>query len=257
MIDSHAHYDDEKFDMDRDQVLQDCITHGVTHILNAGSNIESSKKSIELAKKHPFVYAAVGVHPHDVSDCDINTIDTLTSFSEADKVVAIGEIGLDYHYDFSPREVQREWFAKQIALARKLKLPIIIHDRESHKDVLDIIKSEIAGEVGGVFHCLSGSKEMAREVLNLGFKIGLGGAITFKNAQKPIEVLRYVPLDMLLVETDCTYMTPEPHRGKRNWSGYIELVLNKISEIKEIDYALAEEATTNNAIHLFKLQSIY
>ncbi len=257
MIDSHAHYDDEKFDMDRDQVLQDCITHGVTHILNAGSNIESSKKSIELAKKHPFVYAAVGVHPHDVSECDINTIDTLTSFSEADKVVAIGEIGLDYHYDFSPREVQREWFAKQIALARKLKLPIIIHDRESHKDVLDIIKSEKAGEVGGVFHCFSGSKEMAREVLNLGFKIGLGGAITFKNAQKPIEVLRYVPLDMLLVETDCPYMTPEPHRGKRNWSGYIELVLNKISEIKEIDYALAEEATTNNAIHLFKLQSIY
>ncbi|NLB78222.1 MAG: TatD family hydrolase [Clostridiaceae bacterium] len=243
--------------MDRDQVLQDCITHGVTHILNAGSNIESSKKSIELAKKHPFVYAAVGVHPHDVSECDINTIDTLTSFSEADKVVAIGEIGLDYHYDFSPREVQREWFAKQIALARKLKLPIIIHDRESHKDVLDIIKSEKAGEVGGVFHCFSGSKEMAREVLNLGFKIGLGGAITFKNAQKPIEVLRYVPLDMLLVETDCPYMTPEPHRGKRNWSGYIELVLNKISEIKEIDYALAEEATTNNAIHLFKLQSIY
>ena len=257
MIDSHAHYDDEKFDMDRDQVLQDCITHGVTHILNAGSHLESPKKSIELAKKHPFVYAAVGVHPHDVSECDINTIDTLTSFSEADKVVAIGEIGLDYHYDFSPREVQREWFAKQIALARKLKLPIIIHDRESHKDVLDIIKSEKAGEVGGVFHCFSGSKEMAREVLNLGFKIGLGGAITFKNAQKPIEVLRYVPLDMLLVETDCPYMTPEPHRGKRNWSGYIELVLNKISEIKEIDYALAEEATTNNAIHLFKLQSIY
>ena len=153
--------------------------------------------------------------------------------------------------------MQREWFAKQIALARKLKLPIIIHDRESHKDVLDILKSEKAGEVGGVFHCFSGSKEMAREVLNLGFKIGLGGAITFKNAQKPIEVLRYVPLVMLLVETDCTYMTPEPHRGKRNWSGYIELVLNKISEIKEIDYALAEEATTNNAIHLFKLQSIY
>ncbi len=257
MIDSHAHYDDEEFDTDRDQVLQDCFSHGVTHIVNAGSNIESSKKSIELAKKYPFVFAAVGVHPHDASECDINTIDTLTSLSEAEKVVAIGEIGLDYHYDFSPREVQREWFAKQIALARKLRLPIIIHDRESHKDIIDIIKSEKAGEAGGVFHCFSGSKEMAREVLNLGFKIGLGGAITFKNAQKPIEVLRYVPLDMLLVETDCPYMTPEPHRGKRNWSGYIELVLKKISEIKEIDYTLAEEATTNNAIHLFKLQSIY
>lgn len=257
MIDSHAHYDDEKFDTDRDQVLQDCISHGVTHIVNAGSNIESSKKSIGLAKKYPFVYAAVGVHPHDALECDKNTIDTLKSLSGEDKVVAIGEIGLDYHYDFSPREVQREWFAKQIALARELKLPIIIHDRESHKDILDIVKSEKGNEVGGVFHCFSGSKEMAREVLDLGFMIGLGGAITFKNAKKPVEVLRYVPLDMLLVETDCPYMAPEPHRGKRNWSGYIELVLKKISEVKEIDYTLAEEATSNNAIHLFKLQSNY
>lgn len=257
MIDSHAHYDDEKFDMDRDQVLLDCISHGITHIVNAGSNIESSKKSIDLAKKYPFVYAAVGVHPHDALECDKNTIDTLKSLSGADKIVAIGEIGLDYHYDFSPREVQREWFARQIALARELKLPIIIHDRESHKDILDIIKSEKGNEVGGVFHCFSGSQEMAREVLDLGFKIGLGGAITFKNAKRPIEVLRYAPLDMLLVETDCPYMTPEPHRGKRNWSGYIELVLKKISEVKEIDYALAEEATSNNAIHLFKLQSNY
>ncbi|MGI6085184.1 MAG: TatD family hydrolase [Acetivibrionales bacterium] len=252
MIDSHAHYDDERFDMDRDQVLQDCVAYGVTHIVNAGSNIESSKKSIELAGKYPFIYAAVGVHPHDASECDMNTIGTLTALSKADKVVAIGEIGLDYHYDFSPREVQKEWFARQIALARKLRLPIIIHNRESHKDVLDIIKSEKAYEVGGVFHCFSGSREMAREVLNLGFKIGLGGAITFKKAQKPIDVLRYVPLDMLLVETDCPYMAPEPHRGKRNWSGYIELILRKVSEIKEIDYALAEEATTNNAIHLFR-----
>ncbi|NLE26248.1 MAG: TatD family hydrolase [Clostridiaceae bacterium] len=253
MIDSHAHYDDEKFDIDRDQVLKDCISHGVTHIVNAGSNIESSKKSIELARNYSFVYAAVGVHPHDASECDKNTIETLKALSEADKVVAIGEIGLDYHYDFSPKEVQREWFARQIALARELKLPIIIHDRESHKDILDIIKSEKGNEVGGVFHCFSGSKEMAQEVLDLGFKIGLGGAITFENAKRPIEVLNYVPLDMLLVETDCPYMTPEPYRGKRNWSGYIELVLKKISEVKEIDYALAEEATSNNAIHLFKL----
>lgn len=253
MIDSHAHYDDEKFDMDRDQVLRECVSHGITHIVNAGSNIESSKKSIELAEKYSFVYAAVGVHPHDASECNMNTIDTLTALSKTHKVIAIGEIGLDYHYDFSPREVQKEWFAKQIALARKLRLPIIIHDRESHKDVLDIIKSEKACEAGGVFHCFSGSKEMAREVLNLGFKIGLGGAITFKNAQKPIDVVHYVPLDMLLVETDCPYMAPEPHRGKRNWSGNIELILRKISEIKEIEYTLAEEATTNNAIHLFKL----
>lgn len=253
MIDSHAHYDDKKFDLDRDQVLSDCIANGVTHIVNAGSDVKSSIKSIELAKKYPFIYAAVGVHPHEVSKAEPDTIDVLTELSRKEKVVAIGEIGLDYYYDFSPREAQRDWFARQIALARKLKLPIIIHDRESHKDVLDIIRSENGSDVGGVFHCFSGSKEMAREVLDLGFKIGIGGALTFKNARKPIEVVQYTPLDMLLVETDCPYMAPEPFRGKRNWSGLIKYILEKVSEIKHIDYILAENQTTINAIKLFKL----
>ncbi len=253
MIDSHAHYDDSKFDLDRDKVLQDCLENGVTHIINAGSNVSSSQKSIELAKKYSYIYAAVGVHPHDVAEAESNAIDKLSVLSKEEKVVAIGEIGLDYHYDFSPREVQREWFAKQIALARELRLPIIIHDRESHKDILDIIKSENAREVGGVFHCFSGSKEMAREVLNLGFKIGIGGALTFKNAKKPIEVVEYVPLDLLLVETDCPYMSPVPFRGKRNWSGLIKYVLEKVSEIKQIEYSLAESQTGINAINLFKL----
>lgn len=253
MIDSHAHYDDKKFDLDRDQVISDCIANGVTHIINAGSDVKSSIKSIELAKKYPFIYAAVGVHPHEVSKAEPDTIDVLTDLSRKEKVVAIGEIGLDYYYDFSPREAQRDWFARQIALARKLKLPIIIHDRESHKDVLDIIRSENGSDVGGVFHCFSGSKEMAREVLDLGFKIGIGGALTFKNARKPIEVVQYTPLDMLLVETDCPYMAPEPFRGKRNWSGLIKYILEKVSEIKHIDYILAENQTTINAIKLFKL----
>lgn len=253
MIDSHAHYDDEKFDLDRDEVLNECVKQGVTHIVNAGSTIENSKKSVEFAQKYPFIYAAVGVHPHEVSACDSNTIDTLRILSKDNKVVAIGEIGLDYHYDFSPRDVQREWFAKQIQLARELKLPIIIHDRESHKDILDIVRSEKASDVGGVFHCFSGSVEMAREVLSLGFKIGIGGAVTFKNAQKPVDVVRYAPLDLLLTETDCPYLAPEPHRGKRNWSGLIKIVLEKISEIKGIDYYVAEEATANNAITLFGL----
>jgi TatD DNase family protein len=253
VIDSHAHYDDSRFDSDRDKVLQDCVEHGVTHIINAGSNVTSSKKSIELTQKYSFIYASVGIHPHDVAEAEDDAIDKLITLSKEEKVVAIGEIGLDYHYDFSPREVQREWFARQIALARKLKLPIIIHDREAHKDILDIIKSENAREVGGVFHCFSGSKEMAREVLDLGFSIGIGGALTFKNAKKPVEVVDYVPLDMLLVETDCPYMSPEPFRGKRNWSGLIKYVLEKISEIKKIDYFLAESQTGANAIDLFKL----
>lgn len=253
MIDSHAHYDDEKFDIDRDEILKECVNQGVTHIINAGCNVESSEKSIALSRQYPFVYAAIGVHPHDALSCNSNTLNTLTTLSKESKVVAIGEIGLDYHYDLSPREVQREWFSQQIALARRLKLPIIIHDRESHQDVLDIVRAEKGYEVGGVFHCFSGSKDMAREILELGFKIGIGGALTFKNARKPIEVVRYTPLDMLLVETDCPYMTPEPYRGQRNWSGLIKLVLNKFAEIKEIDYREAEEATSNNAINLFRL----
>lgn len=255
MIDSHAHYDDERFDPDREEVLNECVRSGVTHIINAGSNIESSKKSIEFARKYPFMYAAVGVHPHDVSGCGADTIDILKGLAKENKVVAIGEIGLDYYYDFSPRDQQREWFSRQIGLARKLKLPIIIHDRESHKDILDIIKSENARDVGGVFHCFSGSVEMAREVLNLGFRIGIGGPVTFKKAQKPVEVVRYTPLEMLLTETDCPYLSPEPHRGNRNWSGLIRHVLEKISEIKGIDYNIAEETTANNAINLFRLRS--
>lgn len=253
MIDSHAHYDDEKFDLDRDEMLTQCVNHGVTHIINAGCDLKSSEACIDLSRKYPFMYAAVGVHPHEASSCEENTLEALTTMTGEKKVVAIGEIGLDYHYDFSPREVQREWFAKQIALARSLKLPIIIHDREAHKDVLDIVRAEKGYEVGGVFHCFSGSREMAREVLEMGFNIGIGGALTFKNAHKPIEVVRYTPLDMLLVETDCPYMTPEPYRGQRNWSGLIKHVLNKIAEIKAIDYIDAEDATSNNAIRLFKL----
>ncbi len=251
MIDSHAHYDDKKFDPDRDEVLRECVSQGVTHIVNAGSTIENSRISIELARKHPFIYAAVGVHPHEVSQCDNNTIDVLRELARESKVVAIGEIGLDYHYDFSPRDVQREWLSKQINLARELKLPVIIHNRESHKDILDILRNEKASDIGGVFHCFSGSVEMAREVMNLGFKIGIGGPVTFKNAHKPIDVVRYTPLDMLLTETDCPYLAPEPYRGKRNWSGLIKIILEKISEIKGIDYYMVEEATAKNAIDLF------
>lgn len=253
MIDSHAHYDDKAFDADRDEILEKCRQNNVTHIINAGSNLNSSAKGIEMARKYPFIYAAVGIHPHDSARCNDKTLDLLKALAGNKKVVAIGEIGLDYHYDFSPRDVQREWLAKQIGLAKSLMLPIIIHDREAHKDILDIIKAENGYETGGVFHCFSGSAEMAREVMNLGFKLGIGGTITFKNARKIIEVVNFAPMDMLLVETDCPYLAPEPYRGKRNWSGLIKFVLNKISEIKNVSYETAEEATSLNAINLFKL----
>jgi len=253
LIDSHAHYDDEQFDTDRDEILNKCVEAGVTHIVNAASDLESARKSIELSKNYAFIYAAVGVHPHEASGWKDDTYDTLRTLAGEKKVVAIGEIGLDYHYDFSPRDVQKNVFARQIDLARSLKMPIIVHDRESHKDILDIIKSEKAYETGGVLHCFSGSVEMAREVLNLGFKIGIGGSLTFKNAARPVEVVRFAPLDMILVETDCPYLSPEPLRGRRNWSGNIKYVIEKIAQIKEIDYKEVERATTENAVNLFGL----
>ena len=186
LIDSHVHYDDEKFDQDRDAILKKCAEEGVTHIINAGTDVKTSEISVSLAGRYPFVYAAVGVHPHETSGLDNDAVEKIKTLALKKKVVAIGEIGLDYHYDFSPKEVQKEWFAEQIALARALKLPIVIHDRESHQDILDIVKAEKGFETGGVFHCFSGSKEMAREVMSLGFKIGIGGSVTFKKARKRI-----------------------------------------------------------------------
>lgn len=253
MIDSHAHYDDEQFDADRDEIIRKAVEAGVTHIINPGCDVESSQQAIALAKKHPEVFAAVGVHPHEASSCDEQTLLRLEALAQEEKVVAIGEIGLDYHYDFSPREVQKDWFAKQVALAGKLGLPIIIHDRESHQDVLDIVKAFRSELTTGVFHCFSGSVEMAKAVLDMGFYIGIGGSLTFKNARKPVEVVQYAPLDRLLIETDCPYMAPEPFRGRRNWSVYLKYVVEKIAAIKGMDCLEVERQTSDNARALFGL----
>lgn len=253
MIDSHAHYDDAQFENDRDDVIRQAVEAGVTHIINAGSDLMSSKLSIELSKRHREVFAAVGFHPHDASSCSEENLLAIEELSREEKVVAIGEIGLDYHYDFSPRDTQKEWFARQIALAAKLRLPIIIHNRESHQDMLDIVKAFRSENITGVFHCFSGSVEMARELLDMGFYIGIGGPVTFKNASRPVEVVRYVPADRLLMETDCPYLAPEPHRGKRNWSGYLKYIIDKIAVIKGIDYNETERITSENARLLFGL----
>jgi TatD DNase family protein len=255
LIDSHAHYDDEQFDHDRDEIIRRAVESGVTHIINAGSNISSSRMSIELSKRHEAVFAAVGVHPHEASSCGEDTIETLKTLASAPKVAAIGEIGLDYHYDYSPRETQREWFAKQLELALELNMPVIIHDREAHRDVLDAVKAFKSDGIRGVFHCFSGGVEMAREVLNLGFHIGIGGPLTFRNAKKPAEVIRFAPMDRILIETDCPYLAPEPYRGKRNWSGYLPAVIEKIASIKDIDYNEVERLTAENAISLFNLRT--
>lgn len=253
LFDTHAHLDDERFDEDRDAVIEQCRQEGVDLILNAGADIASSVKSIALAEKYPFIYAAVGVHPHSAADMDDDTLSVIASLAENKKVRAIGEIGLDYHYDFSPRDVQKRRFIEQIDMARQLKLPIIVHDREAHGDVMKIFKKNRIKEVGGVLHSFSGSAEMALECLRLGLYLSISGPVTFSNAKKTIEAVKEIPLDMLLIETDSPYLTPAPHRGKRNYPGYVRYVAEKIAEIKGITYEEAAEKTLENGKRLFRI----
>lgn len=253
IVDSHAHYDDEQFEPDRDEVLKSVQQQDVVRVVNPASNLDSARKCIELAEKYDFLYCAVGIHPHDADEYSESAADTVRKLALHKKVVAIGEIGLDYHYDFTTPDVQKQCFAAHIQLAREFKLPLIIHDREAHKDTLDIIKAEKGYETGGVFHCFSGSVELAKEVLDLGFYIALGGAVTFKNAKKPVEVAKYVPLDRLLVETDSPYMAPVPYRGVRNNSGYLHEIIRKISEIRSEDFDVIADTTAVNADKLFGL----
>ena len=252
-FDSHAHYYDEQYDMDRNEVLKKAYDSGVKYILSASSDVASAIENISLARQFEFVYAAVGVHPHNAIDLNNNIISAMADFAAFPKVVAVGEIGLDYFYDNTPREAQKIAFAKQIYMAVNLKLPIVVHDRDAHEDTLAIMKNENAKKVGGVLHCFSGSVEMAREVLNNNFHISIAGPVTFKNAKRLIDVVKYVPDDRLIIETDCPYLTPEPFRGKRNDSGYISYIAEKIAEIKGGTVDEIAQITTANAKRLFNI----
>jgi TatD DNase family protein len=254
LFDTHAHYYDEQFQQDLPEVISRAIQNGVGYILTASSDIASSVENISLAQKYSIFYAAVGVHPHEAADLNNSIISALADFAENPKVVAIGEIGLDYYYDNSPREAQKIWFAKQISLARNVKLPIIVHDRDAHEDTVGILRSENAREVGGVLHCYTGSVEMARQILDMGFMISIAGPVTFKNAKKLIEVVKYVPDDMLLIETDSPYLTPEPYRGMRNESANVKLVAEKVAKIKGRSLEYISETTTSNAKRLFGIK---
>jgi TatD DNase family protein len=198
-FDTHAHYDDKGFDQDREQVLRKAYDKGVEFILSASTDIASTIDNISLSQKYDFVYTAAGIHPHNLADINDQAVSALSVFATYPKVVAIGEIGLDYYYDNVPRDIQKDWFARQLSLAGSLKKPVIIHDRDAHEDTMDIVKAENARDVGGVFHCYSGSVEMAREVLNHNFYISFAGAITFKNAKKALDVIKYVPDDRILI----------------------------------------------------------
>lgn len=253
LFDSHAHIDDKKFDADREEVIARAAANGIAGIINVGSDIFSSARSVDLAQRYASVFAAVGIHPHDAKDAAERDYEKLAGWAALPKVVAIGEIGLDYYYDFSPRPVQQQVFIRQLGLARELGKPVIIHDRDAHGDVLEIIKRHGQG-LRGVFHCFSGSPEMAAEVLRLGFYISLGGPVTFANASKLLEVARQVPLERLLVETDSPYLTPAPHRGKRNEPAYVRHTAEKIAALREMDYEALAAATTENVRQLFGIE---
>lgn len=250
-FDSHAHYNDERFDEDRDALLNRIHEEGVEYIINIGADMDSSKESVALAHKYSFIYATVGVHPHDVSSMTMEDLETLEEMARLPKVVGIGEIGLDYHYNLSSPEDQIKWFKLQLELAKKLDVPVSVHSREASQLTFDIIKE--SGIKEGVIHCFSGSRELAIEYVKRGFYIGIGGSLTFKNARKTVEVVEHIPLDKILIETDCPYLTPVPHRGKRNDSSYLPFVIDKIAEIKGITADEVCKITLNNAKKLFRI----
>lgn len=248
IFDTHAHYDDESFDEDRDTLVSSLLKGSVSNIINCGCDLSSSLTSIAMAEKYPEIYAAIGVHPHQASDCTKEDLEEIKKLYSHKKVVAVGEIGLDYHYDFSPRDRQIEIFSHQVELANELRLPVIIHDREAHEDTYNILRKY---KPKGVIHCFSGSRELAQEAIDMGMYIGFGGAVTFKNARKPLEVAELVPLDRLLLETDAPYMTPVPFRGTRCNSSHIMYTAEKIAEVKKIDVQKLIDICAENAKKLF------
>lgn len=251
-FDSHAHYNDERFNEDRDELLQVIHAQGVQYIINVGADMLSSQESIDLAERYPFVYALVGVHPHEVDHMTLQDLETLENMTKHSKVVGIGEIGLDFYYNHSTEENQLKWFKNQLELAKKLDLPVSIHSREACQLTFDTIVA--SGVKEGVIHCFSGSYELAKEYIKRGFYIGIGGTLTFKNARKSIEVVQHIPLEKILIETDCPYLTPVPHRGKRNDSSYLPYVIEKIAEIKDVTAEEVAYITMENTKRLFKIK---
>jgi TatD DNase family protein len=251
LIDTHTHLDSHKFDEDRAEVIERALEAGVDTLINIGFNRETIPTTIALAEQYPFIYAAVGWHPVDSIDMKPEDLDWIASLCDHPKVVAIGEIGLDYHWDTSPKDVQHRVFRQQIALAKEKRKPIVIHNRDAHEDVVRILREEDAREVGGVMHCYSGSWETAKQCLDMNFYISFGGPLTFLNARVPKEVMAQVPLDRLLIETDAPYLSPHPHRGKRNESAFVRLVANTMSEILGKSVEEIGKITTENAKRCF------
>ena len=258
IFDTHAHYDDRAFDADRDEVLDSLLSKGVEAVTNIGCDMQTSRNTDALTKRYDFMYGAVGVIPSECGDMTEDDIEELRALIRNNsKIRAVGEIGLDYHWDDAPeREVQKKWFIRQLELAYEEKLPVVIHSRDAAEDTIEILKSfyaEYPVEQPGVMHCYSYSKEIAQILLGMNFYFGIGGVISFKNAKKLVKAVEVIPAENLVVETDCPYLAPEPYRGRRNYSGYLSYVIEKIAEIKGLSTADAAAVTWENAHRLYRL----
>lgn len=253
IFESHAHFDDTRFDVDRKEILGNIGKNGLDVVINVGASMNMNERTLEIANEFPRVYAAIGMHPSELSSRREDTMDWLRQHGRDEKVVAIGEIGLDYYWVKEPdlRQEQKDWFRKQLALARELHLPVIIHSRDAAKDTLELMREENAQEIPGVVHCYSYSVENALDYIQMGYYIGVGGVVTFNNAKILKEVVKKIPLERILVETDCPYMAPEPYRGKRNSSLYLPYIINKIAEIKMVSPEEVEQVTRENGYQLF------
>jgi TatD DNase family protein len=254
LIDSHAHLEMPEFKKDLEAVIQRAKESGVEYIFTVGTERKDWKRALEIANSHPSIYAILGVHPHNAKEIDDQTYPTLRELCRENKVKAYGEIGLDFFRNLSPRDVQLKRFREQIALAKELRLPVVVHDREAHQETLETLKSERAEECGGIIHCFSGDYHMARECIDMGFYISVPGSITFKNAGSLREVVKKIPLESLLVETDAPFLTPEPFRGKRNEPSYVRYTAQRVAEIKNISFERVAEATAESAQRVYRMK---
>lgn len=253
LFDTHAHLNAEQYNEDLEQVIERAKSEKVEKIVVVGFDRPTITRAMELIEEYDFIYAAIGWHPVDAIDMTDEDLAWIKDLSQHEKVVAIGEMGLDYYWDKSPKDVQKEVFRRQIALAKEVKLPIVIHNRDATEDVVTILKEEGAAEVGGIMHCFTGSLEIAKACMEMNFYISFGGPVTFKNAKKPKEVVKEIPSDKLLIETDCPYLTPVPFRGKRNEPSYVKYIAEQIAELREISFEELAELTTKNAKKVFRI----
>ena len=253
IFDTHAHYDDEAFDDDREKLLERMQNRGVEYIVNVGASMSSCKSTIGLVRRFPYVYGALGVHPDEVSELTEEDYQWLKKSIYKPKIVAVGEIGLDYHWNDN-KEQQIEWFEKQMDIAREAELPIIIHSRDAANDTYEVMKANKADEIGGVIHCFSYTKEMAEKFLDMGFYLGIGGVVTFKNAKKLGEVVEYMPMDRMVIETDCPYLTPHPYRGTLNEPANVVYIAQEIAKLKNMEIESVASQTTFNAKKVFGIK---